>query len=116
MLCWNNKSLFGGLLACGLCGGSVIAISATHYGCAAPKDRGASVCRGLYVSRKATNDRLLSVVREDLLSPRAWTDLQRDIAVAIADRQRAPTKEEKQTRERMLNLNREIENLVQAVA
>ena len=43
--------LFGGLLACPHCGGPVIAISATHYGCNARKDRGAAVCAGFTIRR-----------------------------------------------------------------
>lgn len=35
-----NRTYFGGLMKCTYCGGSIVAINATQYGCAAHKDRG----------------------------------------------------------------------------
>src|SRR5260221_6479985 len=63
------RTLFGGLVNCGKCGGAVVAISDRAYGCATRKDRGASVCSGLpLVPRKQMEARLLSLVRDELLS------------------------------------------------
>ena len=65
------RSLFGGLLRCGCCGGAVVATSGRHYGCAARKDRGPAVCEGVQAHRAKVDARLLAAIREDLLSPDA---------------------------------------------
>lgn len=110
------KTLFGGLLRCGKCGGAVVAVSAYDYGCAAHKDRGPSVCSGVRAKRKVVDARLLSTVRDDLLAPDALVELQRMVAGIMADRHRTGESDGKAARIRMDELDREISNLVDAVA
>lgn len=118
---WGGKgraprTLFGGLLQCGLCGGAVVAISATHYGCAARKDRGATVCAGLTTPRDDTDRRLLSVVRDEIVSPEALAEFQR-VVREVADSGAAAAREARRAREaRLAELQREVGNLVSALA
>lgn len=108
------RSLFGGLLKCGKCGGAVIIVNATTYGCAARKDRGATVCGGLYISRMATDGRLLSLIRDELMSPAAIIELRELAAEALAAQQ--SDTQVGVTRRRLSTLEREIGNLTNAIA
>jgi DNA invertase Pin-like site-specific DNA recombinase len=110
------RTLFGGLLKCGKCGGAVIAVNVYNYGCAAHKDRGASVCTGMHAKRKIVDARLLTAVREDLLAPEAVIELQHQVAAILADRQRSGAADGHAARARLAELEREIANLVDAVA
>lgn len=82
------RTLFGGLLRCGTCGGAVIAVSATAYGCAAAKDRGRDVCTGLYVPRQALDVRLLGLVRDEILAPIPIASVRRSLNAALTRKDR----------------------------
>src|SRR5216683_995147 len=110
------RTLFGGLMSCGRCGGAVIAVSQYSYGCAARKDRGPDVCIGLLVSRRDLEARLLSLVREDLLSAEAIAELQRQVAALLERSARAAGRAGAIAKGRRLELEREIAHLVDAVA
>lgn len=67
------KYLLSGLMKCGSCGATMVVVDRYRYGCAANKDRGPGVCtNGIRVARSLVEDRLLQVVREDLLSEQAF--------------------------------------------
>lgn len=106
------RTLFGGLLACPHCGGPVIAISATHYGCNARKDRGAAVCAGFTIRRTLVDQRLLSVVHDELLSPEALIEFDRACAAVRAGRSAGQTT----PAARIQALSAEIGRLVDAIA
>lgn len=110
----SPRSLFGGLLKCGKCGGAVIIVNATTYGCAARKDRGATVCGGLYVPRETADMRLLSLIRDELMSPAAILELRELAAEALAAGQRGD--DAARARRRRGVLDAEIRNLTDAVA
>lgn len=85
------KTLFAGLLRCSSCGGPMTAIDGRRYGCNARADRGASVCgNGLAYPRKAVDDALLGVVREELLSPAAMAELHQAVRAAMAQARTTP--------------------------
>jgi DNA invertase Pin-like site-specific DNA recombinase len=110
------RTLFGGLLRCGRCGGAIIAVDQRTYGCAACKDRGRAVCSGIRARRSDVDDRLLGVVKEELLAPEAIVEVERLVheisSTAASDQARR-----KQTiAARLAEVEREICNLVQAIA
>jgi len=70
----HPRTLFGGLLRCGYCGGAMIAVSAHQYGCAARKDRGVAVCQGIYASRRGTDAQLLAALRGSLAAGNSARD------------------------------------------
>lgn len=109
------RTLFGGLMACGLCGGAMIAINAWSYGCAARKDRGPSVCAGVSAPRKAVDARLLTAAREDLLSPESMVEFHARVAQVVAERDRLQGGDAGKVRARLVELAGEIERLVDAV-
>jgi site-specific DNA recombinase len=110
------RTLFGGLLRCGICGGAVIAVSKTRYGCAARKDRGATVCTGILVPRQQLETRLVAMIRDDLLSAEAMAELQKQVELLLEARRRDLDRTTAASRGRLAQLGREIERLVEAVA
>lgn len=71
----NNRPryLLSGLIRCGVCGGGFAKINASHYGCAAFRNKGASVCSNhRTIKRDALENHVLSalqtrLMREDLV-------------------------------------------------
>lgn len=103
-------TLLGGLLRCGICGGAIVAINSRLYGCAANKDRGPSVCTGVNVRRADLEARLISTLRDDLLSPASIAELQAE--VKRLQQENAPPDPAK----RIEAIDREIRNLTDAIA
>ena len=110
------RTLFGGLMRCGICAGAVIAVSAGSYGCAARKDRGATVCAGIRVQRKALDTRLLAHVRQEVASPEALAAMQADVGKILAEQRRDRAQAAGRSQARRQELDHEIRNLVDAVA
>jgi site-specific DNA recombinase len=110
------RSLFGGLLHCANCGSPVIAINGTQYGCSWRKDRGPAVCEGVTAPRDKLDARLISLLREELLTPGALADLERYIALALGERKKRDTSATDATRARMAELDAEIGRMVDAIA
>lgn len=77
-----NKTLFGGLMSCPHCNGAIIAINSRYYGCNTKKDRG--TCIGVNIPREQVDARLLSVIKEELLSPKAISDIEREVKEFIS--------------------------------
>jgi len=102
------KTLLGGLLRCGICGGAVVAVSAHSYGCANRVNRGATVCGGVSVSRSRAEQRLLAEVREVMLSPSEIAAIQIEVQSVLSAMP--------DTGRRRAELEREVRNLTQAVA
>ena len=67
------RYLLSGLLRCGVCGGGYAKINASHYGCAASKNKGESVCANRKtIKRDVLESKVLSalqthLMRDDLL-------------------------------------------------
>lgn len=110
------RTLFAGLLRCHQCGGPMVAIDARRYGCNVHTDRGQTVCTNASAyQRKAVDAALLTVVRDELLSPAALADLHKALREAQATAQRsAGGRGGSSARE--ATLRAEIARLVDAVA
>lgn len=106
------RTLFGGILRCGICGGPVVAVNAYRYGCAASHDRGQSVCKGVMAGREATDSRLLSTIRDGLLSPASVAKFQAEVKRIRA----AGSADADNLKRREWELEREIINLTNAIA
>ena len=61
-------SLFGGYLSCPNCHGKLVVVNAVSYGCNRSKDMGKTVCSGFLVNRKILEKKLLSTLKNDLLT------------------------------------------------
>jgi site-specific DNA recombinase len=110
------RTMFAGMLRCGLCGGPVIAVNALKYGCAHRKDRGPAVCAGIMIPREETNKRLLGIVRDELLSPAALAEVQTQVAQLVAGLRKQATRSQGKAQERLAALDGEIERLADAIA
>ena len=118
---WKGRArppgtLLGGLLRCGSCGGAMVAVSASSYGCAARKDRGLAVCRGVTAPRRDTEVRILGSLRESLLAPAAVADVLDRVRTAIADTQRGAGEADRQRTTRRRTVEAEVGRLTDAVA
>lgn len=111
-----TRTLFGGNLICPRCGGAVIAISGTHYGCSVAKDRGPAVCQGFSVSRELLERRLISLVREDLLTDAAAQEFEQAFRLAVEQHVKSSASEQQSAQVRLDALEAEISRLVDAVA
>ncbi len=109
------RTLFGGLLRCGSCGGAVVAVDAHSYGCAARRDRGDTVCQGVRVSRSTTEQSLIEDLREDMLSPLRLSQLHSDARELLRARRAAVDDALSETRRRLAQVETEVSNIVAAI-
>lgn len=110
------SSLFGGLLRCGHCGGPVVVLDRYKYGCNWHKTRGPAVCPGLTVDRRRAEALLLGRLRDDLLAPAAIARLQQCVRETLRERLQGHDERAIAARTRLPKLEREIENLIDAIA
>lgn len=110
------RTLFGGLLRCGTCGGAVIAVSRTAYGCAAHKDRGASVCGGVRAPRGATDRRLLATIRDAVLAPAALAEIVGEVRRVAGEARRRAGEASRAHQARRAEVEAEVVRLADAVA
>ena len=110
------RTLLGGLLRCGVCGGAMVAVHKRYYGCAAHKDRGPAVCTGTFAPRSETEQRLISELRSQALSPEAIARIGARVRQLLADLQRQASSEAGATPARIAAAEAEVARLVDAVA
>lgn len=111
----SPRTLFGGLIRCGKCGGSVVATSGRYYGCTARKDRGESVCKGIQARRDKVDARLLEVIREELMSPDALVAMQAKVRVLLDNLRQDRAKRAQASRARLEEIDKEVGRLVDAI-
>ena len=108
------STLFGGILRCGICGGSMVKINARDYGCAAHKDRGPCVCSGLAV-RLADVDRVLTDhLRSVISSPARVAEIEAMAREIVNESLRSDRDDSAAARQQALE--REISHVVDAIA
>jgi site-specific DNA recombinase len=113
----SPKTLFGGLLTCGDCGGAFIAVNALRYGCNTHKDRGSAVCsNSKTVLRETLDKRLVSVVRDELLSPWALDVMRREVRAILAEANSGNGHDFDVAQKRVAELDTKIRKLVDAVS
>src|SRR5262249_50503365 len=109
------KTLFGGLLRCGLCGGAMVAVSPRYYGCAAHKDRGPAVCSGTFAPRAKTDNRLVAELQTQVLAPDAVAKVEARVRVLLSDVQARLVDHAVASAARVKELTGEIRRLVDAI-
>lgn len=109
-------TLLGGLMHCPHCGGPMTAVNSISYGCNRRHDSGETVCAGFFIKRDVAEKRLISVVRNGMLSPKAAMVFEQEmlsqISASIEQRQSSITA----ARRRLAQLDDEIQRLVDALA
>ena len=110
------RTLFGGLLKCPSCGGAIVAVNANKYGCSNNKDRGDAVCQNRdKVSRAILDARLLSIIRDDLLSPTAIAEMQSAVKKLTAQEKQSANSQAESAKKRLSEIDREIKNTTDAL-
>ncbi len=112
----SPRTLLGGLLRCGVCGGAMIAANKRYYGCAAHKDRGPAVCTGTFAPRGETERRLVSELRDQVLGPDAVARIGERVRQLLADLERQAMSDIEATPARIAAAEAEVARLVDAVA
>lgn len=109
------KRPFSGLIKCGQCGGSYVIVAKDRYGCSHHRDRG-TCSNGHTIKAVEIEERVLTAVREHLLSPEA-------VKVAVEQfqrRAREAARDARQGEARLLSeiagSERRIARLVDAIA
>ncbi len=111
------KTLFGGLLKCFSCGGPMVAINSQRYGCNVKHDRGTSVwAGGITVLRDQVDQRLVSELRDELLSPAALAEFHSTLRVLAAEHDRTAGAGHDTVRRRLDELGKEVDRLVDVLA
>lgn len=109
-------TMFGGLLRCGRCGGAIVAVSATNYGCAAAKDRGAAVCPGIQARRRDVDSVLIAHLREAILEPAALARIEREATRLVTALDSQSSETARDTRRQRADVEAEVARLVDAIA
>ena len=91
-------------------------MSRKFYGCAAHKDRGATVCGGIFVEREVADTRLLTEIRELLLEPSFFEMIEGVVSGALCERQELSAADTTAALKRCAELDEEIARLVDAIA
>ena len=94
----------------------MVAVSATAYGCAARKDRGAVVCQGVRVRRVDAEAAVLAFVREELLSPAAVATFEREVRDYSREQRAGSAADARGMPARAAEIEREIGRLTDAIA
>ncbi|MDE2137930.1 MAG: zinc ribbon domain-containing protein [Gammaproteobacteria bacterium] len=105
-----GKYLFTGLLACDLCGASFVLRNREYYACASHWHGGAC-SNTINVARAVVQDVMLVGISEDLADPAVVDEVERRFGVAMR-REKKPA----DNRPRIAQLEREIENITNAIA
>ena len=112
------RTLFGGgILRCYACGAAVVAINRERYGCSARKDRGPTVCpSGHTIKRDLLDTRLLSELRDELLTDDSLSQLRSEVADILSAIAREAGAGSASARRRLVDLDAEIGRVVNAIA
>jgi site-specific DNA recombinase len=110
------KYLFSGLLKCGCCGANYIIHSTTSYGCSLNLNGGDEACSNRHrLPRKLAEAKLLSAVRDKLLTPEATDLFVRETARLLRERSGNRQSSLKQAERRLNIAERQIANLMEAI-
>ena len=110
------RTLFGGLLRCGRCGGPMIAVHSRYYGCAAHKTRGPAICEGTFAPRAESDRRLIQGLREEVLAPAAIARIRTRVKELLQNLQGQSSTEAEARNGRIAGLQGEINRLTDAIA
>ncbi len=112
-----HRTLFGGLIRCGVCGGPIIAVNKMRYGCGIHKDRGSHVCTNKRtIARDTLDARLLTAVREELLQPDLLPLVKAEVKRLMALHSRTNRMSSADTKKRLQEVEAQIGNLVASLA
>ena len=109
------KHLFSGLIKCAECGGGISLVSRVYYGCSARRNKGTCNNR-LTVRLDRLEEAVLLGLQERLLTPELTKAFVREYTREINRLRAEATANHDGTKNRLVALNRQIDNIVDAVA
>ena len=109
------KHLFSGLIKCAECGGGISLVSRVYYGCSNRRNKGTCQNR-LTVRLDRLEEAVLSGLQERLLTPELTKAFVQEYTREINRLRAESTAHHDETKNRLVTLNRQIENIVDAVA
>lgn len=110
------KTLLGGLIICGKCGGTVISINAHSYGCSNRRDRGKDVCEGLNIAKKKAETQLLPSLQSILSDPDVVDYVYSEASDVLKKLVSEENKDQNSVNRRLAELDGSIERLVDAIS
>ena len=108
-----RSAILSGVLHCPHCGGPLSSQGHSRYGCTRGHDRGPTVCPGFTVGRKRLDRRMLSVVRDEMLTDE-MAQLWRQLVIEGAQQATPAALESLQARRD--SLQQQLANLIEAIA
>lgn len=106
------RYLLSGILRCGCCGGPLVVINASMYGCVTNKDRGESVCPNpVSVPRKAADAAMVAGVQRELLTEDAF----QRFASAVAAELKSAAPDSDGAKRRLVSAEKIHENVMAAI-
>ena len=109
------RRLLSGLVKCGRCDSSYVVISANRWGCAG--ERYKAICDNNWrIDGEELEERVVAVLTDQLMSPEAMAKAHRDYHVERAAIAREEGRARARIGQRLATLEREIANLVSALA
>ncbi|MCV2880370.1 recombinase family protein [Sedimentimonas flavescens] len=107
--------LLSGLLKCGCCGANYILVNALKYGCSANRNRGTCPNRAT-IRRAEVETRVLDGLKDHLLHPDLLAAFVEEFQREMRKEQHSSETERKTAEARLTKLEKEISNLIDAVA
>lgn len=108
-------TLFGGLLTCGLCGGTIIKVSGHSYGCSNNKNRGATICAGISISQKFVDRELTREIRRAMLSKNVIEYVYKKYRQQATELSKARRGNKKEHLDKLAIIDQEIERYIDAI-
>ncbi len=109
------KHLFSGLIKCAECGGGISLVSRVYYGCSARRNKGTCKNR-LTVRLDRLEEAVLLGLQERLLTPELTKAFVQEYTREINRLRAESTANHDGTKKQLVTMNRQIDNIVDAVA
>ena len=110
------KYLFSGMLKCSQCGANFVMHSTTSYACAKNINGGHAACSNFYrLPRRKVEKRLLDVLKQELLTPKACEQFAVEVKNELMSRAKEFQADVKQAQREVEGSQRDIDNIMIAI-
>jgi site-specific DNA recombinase len=109
------RHLFSRLITCGVCGGGMSMISATHLGCSAARNSGTCANRKS-MARAALEDRVLDALATRLMNPELFAVFCEEYTAELNRLRRSARSQLADHEQDLVRVTNELRRLVQAIA
>jgi hypothetical protein len=110
----RREYLLSGLLACGCCGGRFTIVTKDRYGCAVRRGKGTCM-NGKTIDRRRIEARVLSGLKDKMLSPSFVEEFVRTFAEEMATLARASAGHEAKLRTELADVERRLQGVMAAI-